>query len=523
MSTLIHGINGGSSGGMSGASTQTTSALAGVGGIGGANVAARAGKAKSQAQKKPKKRYIFVPPSDHGTVLTISRYLNPKKNIKVFDVFDPNTPNFLCALPPELRNLISFEVLISSTVQEVQLEEGKKSTVPGLLQTCRQLRSEAFAVWCCHNTYNMRIDLPGDNKQKEEDKANGPGEEMQVRSTVGKHGIKQSKKLGFPPALAWVRYISSQPNFTSFQELRLHVYGALWTKLAAFAPFIEFLRETGIKIAVIDTRQLADKDEMARLRSEVGHKVFLTLSYTYQKAKDGVQTLVDLGELAYKDGSTEQKLKEMVDDKVQELLSSGPGAKASRQWHKINSARPAALNPDTTTAQALASQNTAASTIITTTTPSMLPGPAATDVPSARSFNHQQQLQGSVDHARYGSTDGHNIYGMQSSSLGEWYGNRDPEHDLFPHPEPTNTITGYGMYAEAAVYGTSNLMAHDFVESFQLEVPSSVWPADTLPSYAAYDEVTLYGTSGLEASHERESFQPESESDPVDEFLYFGD
>lgn len=107
---------------------------------------------------------------------------------------------------------------------------------------------------------------------------------------------------GFTDALAWlnkiIREIGRKLSNTTFTDVRLHVFGAVWPNLDQFGVLAEFLRTTGMKVAVVTTKQ----DDTESMEKEIvewqkkGYSLFVMLKAKKGPCFEAVEDILAMGE-----------------------------------------------------------------------------------------------------------------------------------------------------------------------------------------------------------------------------------
>jgi len=218
-------------------------------------------------------------------------------------------------LPAEVRNKIfeSISLLeaqdseVFGVVKHVRCNKSKRTRQPGpiwhlpsFLRVDKQINAEATPIYLNMTTFSLYFDLdkPEDVKRVAEWASN----------MISKAHMKPDQKFS--------------------NEIRLRVYKANWRFIHNFVPIVQLLRVTGLQAGIVSIRggeQVRDHDQ-ALFEQQISKGKRIVVILGVQPAlNNAFRTLINLGEKAYKRGTSEARFRTKIDKKVKEIFASAEG------------------------------------------------------------------------------------------------------------------------------------------------------------------------------------------------------
>ncbi|KAK0288701.1 hypothetical protein LTS16_003910 [Friedmanniomyces endolithicus] len=226
-------------------------------------------------------------------------------------IADPTQSN----LPAEVRNKI-YELVslleaqdseVFGVVKHVRCNKSKRTRHPGqiwhlpsFLRADKKINAEATPIYLNMTTFSLYFDLdkPEDVKRVAE----------WASSMISKAHMKPDQKFS--------------------NEIRLRVYKANWRFIHNFVPIVQLLRVTGLQAGIVSIRggeQVRDHNQaLFEQQISKGKKIVVILG-VQPALNNAFRTLINLGEKAYRRGTSEARFRTKIDNKIKEIFSSGEG------------------------------------------------------------------------------------------------------------------------------------------------------------------------------------------------------
>lgn len=148
-------------------------------------------------------------------------------------------------LPAEIRNRLYAYVLIldgSPIALDYAGRSHSSDTRMNILRTSKQIRNEALAVYYGNNNFEVKVNRC---------------EDKHVRALS-----------------AWLHHVATLCGTEPFASLRFKLYGSPLVMLECMLPLLEVVRETGLRVAIAELRDLRRLRQHERNHINVGSERF---------------------------------------------------------------------------------------------------------------------------------------------------------------------------------------------------------------------------------------------------------